>query len=183
MFSLFSKKISVEAVKKGQRLDKAIEKDVNFFLECRLHNKPRKALVGMWLILFEDEQWIYWGYPVFRMLFSDSRVVDVLYKTERKAIVEIYPEYHKDFQSLEIRLKILDAVRNHEGLKDGINYQGFNLYPNYKINIQDGNFVIKAKGEISYTAAPYSDNPREEKRLQNYDIVLKTDNLQLISIF
>lgn len=83
MFGIFSNKISVEAILKGKKLDKAIEKGAESYRHFFAQNKPRKTMVGFWLKLFEDDEWIYWGYPKFRMIFSNKRYVDELYKTRK----------------------------------------------------------------------------------------------------
>lgn len=182
MFSFFSKTISLKSIQKAKYLDKAIEKDISYFLDCRLHNPPRKAMVGLWLIFFEDANYIYWGKPRFRRLFSDDRVVDEFYKTDKKAVLESYPQYSIDFFSLQIRDKIREAVQQHEGLKDGILFRSFATDYNYKINIEEGLFNIKASGELCYTAAPYSDNAREEKVNKTYKLKLKIDDLAILEI-
>jgi hypothetical protein len=97
MFGSLFGKISVNAVSTGEQLNKAIEKECTVFIQKRSENKPRKALVGLWLILFEDNEWVYWGYPKFRTIFSDSRYVDELYKTDKKKLLELNPNYKKDF--------------------------------------------------------------------------------------
>ena len=97
MFGSLFGKISVNAVSKGKQLDKAIEKECTVFIQNRSENKPRKTMVGLWLILFEDSEWVYWGYPKFRTILSDRRYVDELYKTDKKKLSELNPNYKKDF--------------------------------------------------------------------------------------
>jgi len=182
MFSFFSKAISVKAIKKGKYIDRAIEKNVSYFLNCRLHNPPRKAMVGIWLLFFEDEQYIYWGKPRFRMLFSDEKIVDEFYKTEKNAVLESYPQYAIDFFSLQIRDKIREAVQQYESLKDGVLFRSFLTNYNYKINIENAVFIIKASGQLCYTANLYSDNASEEKVNKSYKLKFKIADLEILEI-
>lgn len=186
MFSLFSKKINVKQIQKGRHLDKAIPKTVDNFMNKRMKNPIRKALVGIYLVFFEDEDYIYWGKPVFQRLFSDKRVVDEFYKTPKADVLESYPEYQEDFYSQKIKEAIRKAVRHYQDLQDGAYFHHFTFRKTPQIQIKGDEFHIKVYTTVTYTPAPYQqiegEVPQPKNNPRNYQIRLKRDDLELLEI-
>lgn len=84
---------AAEAIQQGDLLEYAQPADVDAFFAHRMANKPRKALVGAWFILYENNDFVYWGSPYFRSLWSGQRVVDSFYKTSQPALEAAFPSY------------------------------------------------------------------------------------------
>jgi hypothetical protein len=183
---MFKRTYAVHKIQKGKLLKHAEEASLKHFMHCRLQNRPRKAFVGLYLVLFEDEQFVYWGNPRFWMLFSDRRVVEKLYKTKKEEVLAAYPEYQKDFYSIEIKQRVLEEIRKYEGLKDGIQFHSVSLNQILNISTKDNLFIIIANCQISYTAAPYIQDGNEQKiatdTQQNYTIHLVRADLSLAHI-
>jgi hypothetical protein len=186
MFSLFSKKINVKQIQRGRHLEKAISKTVDDFMDKRMKNPIRKAFVGIYLVFFEDEDFIYWGKPVFQRIFSDKRVVDEFYKTPKAEVLEKYPEYQEDFYSQKIKEAIRKAVRHYEDLQDGVLFHHFTYRKPPFIQIEGEEFHIKVYANRNYTSAPYQrlegEAPKAQESPRNYQIRLNRADLELLKI-
>ncbi len=184
MFSLFSKRINVKQIQKGRHLDKAIPKTVADFMNKRMKNPPRKALVGLYLVFFEDEAHVYWGRPVFQRIFSNKRVVDEFYKTPRADVLEQYPEYQQDFYASKIKAAIRKAIHDYEDLQDGVHFHHFTYRKPYRLSIQQDHFELSVFANVIYTSAPYQrlegEAPKPKESPKNYRIILKRSDLSLV---
>lgn len=86
--------------------DKATPIAVDDFFSRRMLNRPRKALVGNWMILFEDDSDVYLGFPRFSGLFDDRREVDELFRTPKKALNRNFPGWKEiDGEALQKSLR------------------------------------------------------------------------------
>lgn len=115
MFSFFKNDqppYSVERIEQGQLLDKAEEVTIDVFFKHWMQKRPRKALVGTSFILHQDADFIYWGRPVFKRLFSDKRIVEHFYKTNIQTLHETFPDYKKR-DGNHIRLRLQELMTQH----------------------------------------------------------------------
>lgn len=180
---MFKRSYAVHKIQKGKLLQHAEEATLQQFMYCRLQNRPRKAFVGLYLVLYEDDHYVYWGNPRFWMLFSDRRVVEKFYKTPKAEVLAAYPEYQQDFYSIKIKTRVLEEIRKYEGLKDGIQFHHATLNQPLKISTKNDLFVIYANCQISYRAAPYIQEEKEPTSTeQNYTIHLLRADLSLAHI-
>lgn len=99
--------IRVEEIEKQPELrEKATPIGVEDFFGRRMLNRPRKALVGNWMILFEDDSDVYLGFPRFGGIFDDRREVDELFRTPIKALNQNFPGWKEiDGEALQKSLR------------------------------------------------------------------------------
>ena len=176
MFSFFQNDkppYSVEKIAEGKLLDKAKEVDINFFFKHWMQNKPRKAMVGAWFVLYENEEFIYWGYPVFKRVFSDKRIVDDFYKTAKKDLQQQFPNYRK-IEGNDVRLRLHQAIH------------ALQPAPDYDVTVSFG-FKAKLLEDAILIETPCTIKPRSgpdaEKTLSaSYKVRLDKNNLDLIDI-
>lgn len=112
MFSFFNKDkppYAVEKIEAGKLLDKATIVDVPFFFNRWIQKRPRKALVGTCFILYEDQEAVYFGYPIFARLFSNKRTVQEFYKVLKKNLKTTFPNYKKQ-EGNTIRLRLHQLI-------------------------------------------------------------------------
>src|SRR5690606_17498553 len=104
--------LDVDRIEQGKYLDQAIEESVDEFFQKRMSNPVRKAAVGHWMILYEDDTYVYYGYPKFShlWLFLSRRNVDELFKVKRSELLMQFPEYEK-YQGNDLRLRIFDSIQ------------------------------------------------------------------------
>jgi len=115
MFSFFKKAgppFSVKEIKQDKHLTYAKEVSLELFFKQWMLKRPRKGPVGCCFILHEDEQFVYWGQPVFKGIFSDDRIVDSFYKTSKKALEERFPNYPKIWGNV-VRLALQSAIHDY----------------------------------------------------------------------
>ena len=177
MFSFFQSDkppYAVEKISNGKFLDKAKEVNVGFFFQHWMQKKPRKALVGCWFILYEDEEYVYWGWPQFKRLFSDKRVAVEFYKTNKAALNQAFPNYKSIYGNV-IRLKLQEVIQKSHPEKV---YASVSL--GFKAQLLDATIII----ETNCTLKPHTtaDNPNPEAEKASYKIVLDKNTLDLVEL-
>lgn len=80
-----------DIAKRSDMLNQAPEISVEDFFIRRMRNRVRKAPVGNWMLLHEDETFVYLGYPRFSGLLNDQRDVTELFKTPLKDLESRFP--------------------------------------------------------------------------------------------
>lgn len=79
---------------------------VQTFFESRMLNRLRKAQVGNWLILYEDAEYVYFGYPRFAGLFDDRRLVENLMRVSLSDLNNRFPGW-KNIDGIWVREQLL----------------------------------------------------------------------------
>lgn len=86
----------------------AQEISVEDFFARRMANRVRKAPVGNWMVLYEDAEFVYIGYPRFRGLLDNKREIEGLFRTSRKALDAHFPGWKQiDGESVREALYLL----------------------------------------------------------------------------
>ncbi|WCL82884.1 hypothetical protein PPO43_07250 [Saprospira sp. CCB-QB6] len=174
MWKFWKKRFRLSRLAKGKDLDLAQLRSAQQFVQARLNNPPRKALVGICLVVHEDPDFVYWGYPYFCRLFSDRRCMDELFKSPRAEVAALHPDYRLDFYSLRLRNRIRDCIRAQEELLDGQQFLGFTYRMPPKIETKTDCFEIEVR---AYRQFRSSGEERSEKhsyylKLSRPDLVL-----------
>lgn len=105
----FARGVDVEKIAQGQALEIAESISVDEFVRLRMQNRPRKALVGNWFILYQNQDFIYIGSPRFRGL-SDLREVEEIYRVSHPELVRRFPGY-ESIEGFHVRLAIQEALQ------------------------------------------------------------------------
>lgn len=99
-FFVFSScKMTAVSIRKGEHLEKAVEIPVEDFFLKRMKNTIKKTNFGNWDILFDDGNFVYFGFTLLRF-FGESPIVEVIYKTNKLRLEEKFPMYQK-FDGIE----------------------------------------------------------------------------------
>jgi len=93
MFSLFKKKIRVQEIKQGQHLEKATEQSVEEFFAKRMKNRIKKVLGYNWELLWQTDEWVYFGYPKGHK--SAKQYVEMLYKVNQEQLIQAFPGFRR----------------------------------------------------------------------------------------
>jgi hypothetical protein len=177
MFSLFKNNqapYSVQRIEKGELLDKATLATVHAFFNDWINKRPRKARVGCWFVLYENESFVYWGMPVFKGISSNNKTVEVFYKTSKTELDKQFPLYKKNYQDFVwqrlyaiIKQETIGivTVRRDKALK------GF---------IKDNQLHIEVSCSLIYPKKEGAEFAEETKA--QYDIVLDNKTMGLIAI-
>lgn len=181
MFSLFGppKKLAVHRIQNGKYLDLAKEVNVSFFFKCRMQNKLRKALVGAWYIIQEDNEYVFWGYPIFQRLFSDTRMIDrkKFYKTNREALRQQFPNY-KTYDGPKIKTTVQSYIA-HE-VRQEYNPENPHTYiRRWKGTLQDKTISIEAEVNVRFEQ---QQQQQQQPKTKTYHLALDKNNLELLHI-
>lgn len=84
-----------EIPKRQDMLSQAVEISVEDFFGRRMRNQIRKAPVGNWMILHQDETYAYLGWPRFSGLLNDQRDVSELFKTRLAELDVRFPAWRE----------------------------------------------------------------------------------------
>ncbi len=168
-----SSEISVSEIEKYASSEFAMKSGVDEFFERRMKNKPRKALVGNWEILFENDEHVYYGYPRFRRLFSDERVVEKIYFTPKKELENKFPLF-RDLTGSAFRLKLYDSIFQYR--KSNGETESFSLgFQDFSATLKEN--TIEAKAVIHFSSVEAN-----KKKSENYKVFYNKNNLTLLKI-
>ena len=102
-------KLPVEKISETRYLLQAQPISVPEFFSLRMQNRPRKAMVGNWLVLYEDQVFVYLGYPHFDNL-NDQRSVETLYRISKAELQTAFPAYRR-IEGNDVRLAAQAALQ------------------------------------------------------------------------
>lgn len=177
MFSFLKKDkppYSVTRIQKGELLDKATLATVHTFFNDWLNKRPRKAMVGSWFLLHEDEAFVYWGKPIFQRFFSDERMVDVFYKTEKKELALKFPQWKKQYNDF-IWQRVYTIIKKEKKKVISVNRD-----KPLKGYIKDNQFYIEVSCTLIYSKD--QDGQSASSTNTKYELVLDNKTLDLITI-
>lgn len=83
---------------------------VKDFFAYRMQNKLRKAEVGNWLILHQDPEYVYLGYPSFVGLFDERREIETLYQVSKIELEAEFPGW-QEIDGAKIRALLLEHFK------------------------------------------------------------------------
>ncbi len=137
--------INLKSVLQGKELDKAIETDLKIFFERRITNTIKKALyVGNWEILFEDEEFVYYGKGSFSLLsfIGIERInLEELFKVSKKELIEKFPIYKK-FDGRVLKSQYCSEIYSNTKLNKN---ETLKFYQNCKANLLDKEIFIEVE--------------------------------------
>ena len=170
-----NKKILVEDITK--HLASAEEATVEEFFTKWMTKPPRKAQIGTWFILHQDETFVYWGKPIMGgFLQMSTRFVEQLYKTKKADLGSQFPSYDSVWGNT-VRLALYDIMNEHR--QSNANKERITL------GIKDFFATLRNTPQGNQIEATVKANLYREKtahQIVKYVITLNADNLSLITI-
>ncbi|PIQ29121.1 hypothetical protein COW36_17985 [bacterium (Candidatus Blackallbacteria) CG17_big_fil_post_rev_8_21_14_2_50_48_46] len=154
--------LPVEKISEPALLEQAKVLPVSGFFALRMENRPRKALVGQWLILHEDAQFVYLGYPRFDGILSDSRSVSEFYKTQKSELLSEFPGY-RSIGGNDVRLAAQSALQQKTQTSVALPWEKWQAKLNQR--------VIQVSAEVALA-----------EQVQKYTVELDASDLKLISV-
>lgn len=109
---MFRSRIRLRKVREGKQLDRAVEKGVQFFFKKRMTNPPRKVLLGAWFIVYQTDEFVYWGKPIKRGIWGSAELGD-FYKTRKKILEAYFPKY-AHYEGYHVRIKLQDYILEYK---------------------------------------------------------------------
>jgi hypothetical protein len=165
---------SVEKISEGKFLDRAKEAGVDVFFNCWMQKKVRKAMVGTWFILHVNEDFVFWGKPVFKRIFSDKRIVEEFFKTDLNKLNLEFPDF-KSKPGNAVRLKLCEYIQNSLN-----NPARITVSLGFKVKLTDT--AIDVETPCTKTPKSSVDNPNPIPVKANYRVILDKYTLDLIEL-
>ncbi len=164
-FTSCTSSLKVNEIKSGAGLEFAVEKDVNFFFECRMKNRIKKIQGYNWEILYNDEDFVYFGYP--ESMFSSEMKVQNLYKVRKDDLQKSFPSY-ETVEGHHIQRAVSEALHKDEKIESRILLQNLD----WKSSLQKGFIGVDAVWKYKADS-----NPEITKK---YQIQLDVKSLKVI---
>jgi hypothetical protein len=101
LFLLFQCSMNSADIRRGEYLDKAKETTVEDFFEKRMENRIKKVQGANWEILFESNEFIFFGFP-FIAIFREGTFLEEFFKVNRLTLETEFPNYKK-FDGIEMK--------------------------------------------------------------------------------
>ncbi|MCB1142479.1 MAG: hypothetical protein H7A24_14215 [Leptospiraceae bacterium] len=129
-----SKKYMVSEVKNGKNINTSELVDPDFFFQKRMENRIKKILGRIWEIIYEDGQYVYFGYT--KGDSHESMYMETLYRVEKSSLEKFFPGY-KWITGIELNRAV------HQSVTEKLNYNS-TLIQDYKKNwkIKDGEIQV-----------------------------------------
>lgn len=102
--------LSVKKIQNGELLHKAKAASLEDFFESWMDRNPKKAMEGQWFILYQNEEFLYWGWSTFKSLLSPDPTVKEFFKTPLKDVQERFPNY-EEVHGNSIRDKLEEVIK------------------------------------------------------------------------
>ena len=146
-------------VRRGEYLDKAKETTVEDFFEKRMKNRIKKVQGANWEILFESENFIYFGYPVIQ-IFREGTFLEEFFKVDRFKLETDFPSYKK-FDGIDMKSRCFELLR--EKIKTQIG--GLSHSFECSANLEDKSILVSGKILLRQE----NDQVKTEKYLIRFD--------------
>ena len=121
LFLLFQCSMNSADIRRGEYLDKAKETTVEDFFEKRMKNRIKKVQGANWEILFESNEFIYFGFPVIA-IFREGTFLEEFFKVNRENLETEFPSYKK-FDGIEMKERCFELLgAKRKSLSGGLPY-------------------------------------------------------------
>lgn len=159
---------SVTKIQQGELLDKAKVSTLEKFFERWMDRNVKMALKGSWIVLYKNEESLYWGWTTFENMVSASPTVKEFFKTPITDIQTKFPNY-EEVHGNSVRDK-LEAV-----ITKSIPQQvTVTVLLGFKVQLVEETLVIQTPCKIKVLG--------ENSEKAEYNVILHRDNLDLIKL-
>ena len=159
LFLLFQCSMKSADVRRGEYLDKAKETTVEDFFEKRMKNRIKKVQGANWEILFESENFIYFGYPVIQ-IFREGTFLEEFFKVDRFKLEADFPSYKK-FDGIDMKSRCFELLREQNKTQIGGLSHSFEC----SANLEDKSILVSGKILLRQE----NDQVKTEKYLIRFD--------------
>lgn len=165
----FSTGYSIEKIHQGEYLEKAKEATFEVFFDNWMDSNVKKASIGCWITLFENEESLYFGWTTFESLTDPNATIKEFFKTPMKDIKDKFPNYKK-VHGNSIREKLELVIAKSIG-------------PNATASVSLGFKPVLADQVIVVeTSALFKETGVGKPEKANFKVSLNKNTLDLISV-
>lgn len=158
----------VTKIQQGELLNKAKSATLEDFFESWMDRNVKKAIEGSWIILYKNEEFLYWGWTTFENMVSANPTVKEFFKTPMTDIQAKFPNY-EEVHGNSIREKLENVIQKSIPQKATVT-----VILGFKVQLIDETLVIQTPCTIKI--------PGEDSEKAEYNVILNRDNLDLIKL-
>ncbi|WMX15487.1 MULTISPECIES: hypothetical protein [unclassified Aureispira] len=158
----------VNKIQQGELLNKAKASSLDDFFESWMDRNVKKAMEGSWIVLYKNEEFLYWGWTTFESMVSANPTVKEFFKTPMADIQAKFPNY-ESVHGNSIREKLEIVIAKSIPQKATVT-----VILGFKVQLIDETLVIQTPCTIKI--------PGEDSEKANYNVILNRDTLDLIKL-
>jgi len=159
---------SVTKIQQGELLNKAKASTLEDFFESWMDRNVKKAIEGSWIILYKNEEFLYWGWTTFENMVSANPTVKEFFKTPITDVQTKFPSY-EEVHGNSIREKLEVVIAKSIPQKATVT-----VVLGFKVQLIEETLVIQTPCTIKIAG--------EDGEKAEYNVILNRDNLDLIKI-
>lgn len=159
---------SVTKIQQGELLNKAKDSTLEEFFESWMDRNVKKAMEGAWIVLYKNEEFLYWGWTTFESMVSADPTVKEFFRTPIADIQAKFPNYEK-VHGNSIREKLEVVIAKSIPQKATVT-----VVLGFKVQLIDETLVIQTPCTIKV--------PGEDSEKAEYNVILNRDSLDLIKL-
>lgn len=158
----------ISKIEQGELLDKAKSANLEDFFERWMDRNAKKATEGSWIILYKNDEFLYWGWTTFKILMGSNPTVKEFFKTPMGDIQTKFPNY-EEVHGNSIREKLEQVIT-----KSLVQKAKVTVLLGFKAQLIDETIVIQTPCTIKVRG--------ENAEKAEYNVILNRDNLDLIKL-
>jgi hypothetical protein len=159
---------SVTKIQQGELLNKAKASTLEKFFESWMDRNAKMAMKGSWIVLYKNEESLYWGWTTFENMVSASPTVKEFFKTPITDIQTKFPNY-EEVHGNSVREQLEAVIKKSIPQKVTVT-----VLLGFKVALIEETLVIQTPCTIKV--------PGEDREKAEYNIILHRDNLDLIKL-
>jgi hypothetical protein len=158
----------VNKIQQGELLNKAKGSSLENFFESWMDRNVKKAMDGSWIVLYKNEEFLYWGWTTFENMVSANPTVKEFFKTPIADVQAKFPNY-EEVHGNSIREKLEVIIK--KSIPRNVTVT---VVLGFKVQLIDETLVIQTPCTIKM--------PGEDVEKAQYNVILNRDNLDLIKM-
>lgn len=160
--------LPIAKIQQGELLEKAKAAPLETFFDSWMDRNAKKATEGSWIILYKNEEYLYWGWTSFKILMSANPTVKEFFKTPMADIQAKFPKYEEVHgNSIREQLEKLITKSISQQAKVTVTL-------GFKAELVEETIVIQTPCTIKVLG--------ENSEKASYQVILNRDNLALIKL-
>jgi hypothetical protein len=159
---------SVTKIQQGELLNKAKISTLEIFFESWMDRNVKKSMVGSWIVLYKNDESLYWGWTTFESMVSANPTVKEFFKTPIMDIQTKFPNY-EEVHGNSVREKLEVVIKKSIAKSVTVT-----VVLGFKVELVEETLVIQTPCTIK--------EPGEDSEKVKYNVILHRDSLDLIKL-
>lgn len=158
----------VSKIQQGELLNKAKASTLEDFFESWMDRNVKKAQIGSWIVLYKNEEALYWGWTTFESMVSANPTVKEFFKTPITDIQAKFPNY-EEVHGNSVREKLEVVIKKSIAQNATVT-----VILGFKVQLVEETLVIQTPCTVKLAG--------EDSEKLKYNVILHRDSLDLIKL-